>query len=76
MIILGTILVAGPIMYAILYLDTTGINRDWMIALYNGENDIINENYKNRGELITRSSAWVSVLIILLALVKNKTKKK
>lgn len=74
--VLAIILVAGPIIYSTFYLDTTGINRDVMTALYNGQSGDISEHYKNRGELITRSAAWVSVLIILLALVKNKTKKK
>jgi len=75
MIIFTVILIVGPIVYSLYYLDATGINRDTMIALYYGE--IIGiENYKDRGELITRSAAWVSLLIVLLALVKNKTKKK
>ena len=76
MIILSLILIAGPIIYSIYYLDTPGINRDLMIALYNGETAGLTENYKDRGELITRSATWVSLLIVLLALVKNKTKKK
>jgi hypothetical protein len=58
------------------YLDNPGINRDQMIALYNGDDGNFSKNYKDRGELITRSSAWVSVLIVLLAVVKNKVKKK
>jgi hypothetical protein len=47
-----------------------------MIALYSNDAEVVIENYKNRGELITRTAAWVSVLIILLAFVKNKIKKK
>jgi hypothetical protein len=69
-------LVAGPIMYSIYFLDGSGINRDQMITLYSNSTNAISEAYINRGELITRTAAWVSVLIILLALVKNKIKKK
>jgi hypothetical protein len=69
-------LVAGPIVYSFYYLDAPGINRDQMIALYRNGSEVISENYKNRGELITRTATWVSILILLLAVVKNKIKKK
>jgi hypothetical protein len=69
-------LVVGPIVYSVFFMNTPGVNRDLMVALYTNGSDAVSENYKNRGELITRSALWVSVLIILLALVRNKTKKK
>ena len=76
LVIIAFLLIAGPIMYSMYELKTPGINRADMIALYNGEEKSFSKNYHDRGELITRSSAWVSVLIVLLALVKNKIKKK
>ncbi len=76
LVALAILLVVVPIIYSIYYLDTPGINREQMIALYNGNEGTFSKNYKDRGELITRSSAWVSVLIVLLAVVKNKVKKK
>ncbi len=75
-IVLTILFVAGPIIYSIYNLDHAGINRGQMVALYNGEGINLSNNYQNRGELITRSSTWVSILIILLAFVKNKIKKK
>jgi hypothetical protein len=75
LVALAVLLMAGPIVYSVYSLDNQGINRDQMMGLYNSGSSQ-NESYKNRGELITRSAAWVSVLIILLALVKNKIKKK
>lgn len=76
LLVLAVLLIAGPVIYSIYYLDVSGVNRDQMIALYSNGDEAVSENYKNRGELITRSSAWVSVLILLLAVVKNKIKKK
>lgn len=75
-VVLAVLLVAGPVLYSIFYLDEAGLNREQMIALYSDGTEEFSEKYKNRGELIARTAAWVSVLIILLALVKNKIKKK
>jgi hypothetical protein len=75
-VVLAVLLVAGPVLYSIFYLDEAGLNREQMIALYSNGTEEFSEKYKNRGELIARTAAWVSVLIILLALVKNKIKKK
>lgn len=76
LVALAILLVVVPIIYSTYYLDNPGINREQMIALYNGNEGNFSKNYKDRGELITRSSAWVSILIVLLAVVKNKVKKK
>jgi apolipoprotein N-acyltransferase len=75
-LILAVLLIVIPIIYSIYYLNTPGINRTQMISLYDGSGYNLNINYTERGELITRSSAWVSVLILLSAIVKNKVKKK
>jgi len=76
LIVLAILLVAGPIIYSIFYLESVGMNRDQMIALYSHGTEVANVSYKNRGELIPRTAAWVSILIMLLAVVKNKIKKK
>jgi hypothetical protein len=76
LVVFSILLVAGPIIYSVYYVDTPGINRDHMIALYDNGSTDISENYTNRAELVSRSAAWISVLVILLALVKNKIKKK
>jgi hypothetical protein len=46
-----------------------------MIALYESGKSTLSQ-YTKQGELITRTSAWISVVVILLALVKYKTAKK
>jgi len=78
MVLFAFLLVTVPIVYSVYYIEIPGVNREQMIALYSNSstNTTFSENYTNRAELVSRSAAWVSVLIILLALVKNKIKKK
>lgn len=70
--ILAILLIAIPIGLSY-QMDTLGINRDQMIS-FSSESNIL--QVKSGGELVARTAAWVSVLIILLSFVKNQTKKK
>jgi apolipoprotein N-acyltransferase len=56
--------------------ESLGISRNEMITLYTQGTSDVTTNYAKQGELIARTAAWISVLIILLSLVKNKTRKK
>ncbi|MFM8348784.1 MAG: hypothetical protein ACKOAR_12140, partial [Bacteroidota bacterium] len=51
------------------------VTRDQMITLYDG-GKTLPEQYLQRGEWVVRTAAWVSVLVILFALVRSRTKKK
>ncbi len=51
------------------------ISREVMLSLYESEQSN-NEAYANKGEFIARTSAWISVLILLFTLVKRKTSKR
>jgi apolipoprotein N-acyltransferase len=73
--IIALLFVGLPILYSYFYMNSPGINRAQMIALYSSV-DLTPGNYYNRGEWITRTAAWVSVLILLLAMVRNKIRKK
>ncbi|MCE2996929.1 MAG: hypothetical protein LW863_15120, partial [Flammeovirgaceae bacterium] len=57
------------------FIELKAIPRTEMIALYESGKSTLSQ-YTKQGELITRTSAWISVVIILLALVKYKTAKK
>ncbi|MDZ7649306.1 MAG: hypothetical protein U5K54_20275 [Cytophagales bacterium] len=70
--ILAILLIGIPIVLSY-QLDTLGVNRAQMISFSN-ESNILQEKFTS--ELVARTAAWVSVLIILLAFVKNQTKKK
>jgi len=75
--ITGIAMIAIPVLISY-QLETTGINREQMILAYTHTQPLneINDSYARQGELIARTAAWVSVLIILLSIVKNKTRKK
>jgi hypothetical protein len=68
------ICLTAPVIYSLIS-KIDGINRMQMISLYSNVK-VESVNYAKRGELVTRTGAWISVLILLLAVVKNQTKKK
>lgn len=71
--ILAILLIAIPI--GLSYkMEDLGVNRAQMISLYSNESNILHA--KSVGELVARTASWISVLIVLLTFVKNKTKKK
>ncbi|MEQ8424472.1 MAG: hypothetical protein RIA63_07165, partial [Cyclobacteriaceae bacterium] len=52
------------------------IVREEMMQLYSGgSNDQLSSYHKN-GEIIPRTAAWISVLILLFTFVKTKTTKR
>lgn len=73
-LILFVLAVAFPFVYQLLR-DETPITRELMIILYQHQS-ITDSIYQSRGEWLGRTAAWVSALVILLSLVKNKTGKK
>jgi len=71
----GIALVVVPILFS--YQSATlAISRNDMIALYTNRASEVSETYVKQGELIARTATWISVLILLLSLVKNQTRKK
>jgi hypothetical protein len=83
---LTLICLTGPVIYSLI-IKVEGITRLQMISLYSNANvesvgTVVRGDknqgldYAKRGELVTRTAAWISVVIVLLALVKNRTKKK
>lgn len=69
------VIVAAPIVYSYT-LSNTAIGRSAMVTFYQGNGGPWPEFYVEKGEWIPRTSAWISVLIILFALVKNNTTKR
>jgi apolipoprotein N-acyltransferase len=68
-------LLAAPILFSFTS-ELSGINREEMITLYSNTLGDLKTVYLKRGEFIPRTAAWISVLIFIFALVKNKTQKK
>jgi apolipoprotein N-acyltransferase len=71
---LSIVCLTGPAIYSY-STSTMGISREQMISLYSIDKIEVSSYFK-RGELVARTAAWISVLILLIALVRNKTKKK
>jgi apolipoprotein N-acyltransferase len=71
---LSIVCLTGPAIYSY-STSTIGISREQMISLYSIDKMEVSSYFK-RGELVARTTAWISVLILLIALVRNKTKKK
>jgi hypothetical protein len=75
--ILFLLIVIGPILFS--YKEKEGvkaIGREEMIAFYQHDKKPELVTYEQRAEFIPRTAAWISILILLFAFVKNKTKKK
>lgn len=71
--VIGAVLILVPILYSI-NMDGTPLAKLDVIGLYK-DNVTDSSTYSERGELISRTGAWVSALIIIFTLVKGLTKK-
>jgi len=76
LIILGLAIVISPLIYSLI-LETKPILRGTMVELYrDNDNSISDKIYSGKGELVARTCAWLSILIILFAVVKSRVTKK
>lgn len=70
----GMLLLAGPIVYAFTLKDSP-ITREVMINFYANKASDADVIYLARGELVVRTAAWLSVLILLFTFVRQQTRK-
>ena len=71
---IGLLMLSGPIVYSY-GLDNSPIGRDQMINFYRNlptERDV---TYLARGELVVRTAAWLSILILLFTFVRQQIRK-
>ncbi len=73
-LILASVLIAAPLVFSLMN-ESEPITRESMLQLY-GQSTVEVGAYQLKGEWTGRTAAWVSVLILLLSLVKNKIQKK
>ena len=73
-LIVFSILLIGPIVFSYAT-ELSAISRENMMNLYSNSSTQLETVYTKRGEFISRTAAWVSILIIIFALVKNKIQK-
>ncbi len=73
-LVLTIICLIGPVVVSY-FISVHAVNREEMITLYT-QSSAMTSAYSNHGELVPRTAAWISVLILLLAFVKTQTTKK
>ena len=73
-LIVGILMIVVPLVYS-LTLTYTALTKGDIINFYSIHSEYDSVGYFQHGELISRTGAWVSVLIIIFTLVKGKTKK-
>ena len=74
LLVLALTAVLLPILYSF-DLTNNALTKDQVIRFYNGDDSGVYEPYIWYGELISRTGAWLSVLIIIFTFVRAKTKK-
>lgn len=72
--LLGLLSIALPILYS-LSLENEAVTKAQLLQVYSGNSVKEDNPYSIHGELISRTGAWVSILIIIFTLVRIKTKK-
>ncbi len=72
----AAILLTGPLIYSYFFIYSSPIAREDMVNLYSEKTMIKDVVYLARGELVVRTSAWLSTLILLFTLVKSQTIKR
>lgn len=70
----GLVFLVGPALYAY-SLSESPITRDQMINLYQNNSADADVTYLARGELIVRTAAWLSLLILLFTFVRQQTRR-
>ncbi len=73
-IALGIIALVAPVIYA--YTQPQELLRTDMLNLYTSNDPSGNVTYLARGEFVVRTAAWISTLIVLFTIVKDRTAKK
>jgi hypothetical protein len=73
LVFLALAVIAGPLVYSLM-IEAKPILREDMIELY-ATDSVLKGSYAAQGELVARTCAWISVLILIFAGVKSRTAK-
>lgn len=74
LVILAIAAILLPVLYSF-DLTNNGVTKEQVLRFYRGDDSGLNEPYIMYGELISRTGAWLSILIIIFTFVRAKTKK-
>ncbi len=73
--ILFLVSLAGPVVFSSIKGGKT-LDRETMISFYKNGAITAFPSYEKQGEILAKASAWVSVVILVVAFVRNKTNSK
>jgi hypothetical protein len=73
-VILGVLGVLLPVLYSF-DLTNNALTKQQVIRFYMGDESGVTYPYLSYGELISRTGAWLSILIIIFTFVRAKTKR-
>lgn len=73
LVLLALTVIAGPLVYSLM-IEAKPILRKDMIELYSTDS-VLKGSYATKGELVARTCAWISILILVFAGVKSSTAK-
>lgn len=73
-LVLGISFLAAPLLYSFT-LETSPVTREEMINFYANKSTDADVTYLARGELVVRTAAWLSALILLFTFVRQQTRK-
>jgi hypothetical protein len=74
LVILAVAAILLPVLYSI-DLTNNAVTKDQVMRFYKGDDSGLTNPYRSNGELISRTGAWLSILIIIFTFVRAKTKK-
>ena len=74
MCFVAILVILGPLIYS-LNSSYTALAKADVLKFYSGSGEYHSE-YSEHGELISRTGAWVSLLILIFTVIKGMTKKK
>jgi len=74
LVILAIVAILLPVLYSF-DLTNNAVTKEQVVRFYKDEDSRLNEPYILYGELISRTGAWLSILIIIFTFVRAKTKK-
>jgi len=72
--ILALLVILLPVLYSF-DLTNNAVTKEQVIRFYRGDENGLTYPYLSYGELISRTGAWLSILIIIFTFVRAKTKK-
>ena len=74
LVILALTAILLPILYSF-DLTNNAVTKEQVMRFYRGDDNGLTNPYTSYGELISRTGAWLSILIIIFTFVRAKTKK-